>query len=856
MKTNKKYLIIGILASTAVFLIAIVGFSNDIQTRLLGKGGGGTAALTTEVDGNDAIFKSQDVPTTAEPGETLHVSFTMQNYGVTNWTESANYQLKSVGNQAGVWSTEHVTLDAGESIEPMSQKQFSFVITAPNDPGTYTMQWQMAKDSEYTFGQKTKAIEIVVGSTTSPLVGTPVKNNTTYVDFPDGNTQSYYASFGCSVIECNSSGCRCYDANTSVAACTTNADCSTEQTCTNGQCVNTTTGTTVTPSNITGSLALTAQSAVYDVFSPKEGDPVSTKYGPQASVMVFDAESGTLYTNDHVGVYAFYMNALNNATVKPLELLKKNIRNSQGKTTNCLIKPEENYVSNCVAYSGDTGGYESPRAHYLSFLDKNIVSIDLTTNLTTHNGSRIIFSDVTGDLKVIVEMVNQFLDNANNYPGISDIRSMQREGGGIAIFGKYSSKGLIMDFMADGKQYGLFNPTGSTTFDDLKLVDLSNPLSPADLGNLSQHPVLRAIISNLNGGKFSQIHNMIQNRFTYPERIAVVMENNENVIYDYQDPTNIKELYRWTSTSAFTHNGLPTRYQAPYADATLAMSNGVLYVIDHQKKEVWGVEIGSGDWTKKVTLSEPSGYIYDGKVFTVSNIAGMYRNQNGPKKLSVYDLENNNWMMQDAELFIPDPGTGAGRCTFLDAFESQVGFGVTAKEGKYYVYLPMIKCSDGQGSKQKTYIWGYELSTCSGAGCVNVTGNNGNTCVPSCSGKSCGADDGCGSYCVNGNSCQNGFQCLPDNALDFSTTQPSCMCPFGSPYNTTPNAQCTPGERKYTVKGVLSDGRCMIKEELCSGVVGCNYWELQTSLENTYWKEDLESQYPSTIGIEQCANRP
>jgi len=99
-----------------------------------------------------AVVVSNDVPTTMTAGQTYTVRITVQNTGTTTWTAAKNYKLGFVGDNPP-FGPGRIYLDPSASVAPGQQYSFTFTITAPNTPGTYTMQYCMLKEGVAWFGQ-------------------------------------------------------------------------------------------------------------------------------------------------------------------------------------------------------------------------------------------------------------------------------------------------------------------------------------------------------------------------------------------------------------------------------------------------------------------------------------------------------------------------------------------------------------------------------------------------------------------------------------------------------------------------------------------------------------------------------
>jgi cysteine-rich repeat protein len=127
----------------------------------------GTAAYSAPPGSNAAVV-SHTVPTTMAPGERLLVQVTMQNTGDTpgtnDWVGSAGYELRRLNSTFG-WVSTPVT----GTVPVGSQTTFTFAITAPSTPGTYTFGAQMSSGgASNTFGQQLTVPNIVVSASTTP----------------------------------------------------------------------------------------------------------------------------------------------------------------------------------------------------------------------------------------------------------------------------------------------------------------------------------------------------------------------------------------------------------------------------------------------------------------------------------------------------------------------------------------------------------------------------------------------------------------------------------------------------------------------------------------------------------------
>jgi len=106
-----------------------------------------------------ANFISQSVPNTMLPGQTYSISITMQNVGPTTWTAGQSYRLGSQGDNA-IWGTTRVTVPY--NVPPNGTVTFTFNVTAPATPGTYSFQWRMLQEGVQWFGDVTDRINVLV----------------------------------------------------------------------------------------------------------------------------------------------------------------------------------------------------------------------------------------------------------------------------------------------------------------------------------------------------------------------------------------------------------------------------------------------------------------------------------------------------------------------------------------------------------------------------------------------------------------------------------------------------------------------------------------------------------------------
>ena len=100
---------------------------------------------------NNAVFVSQNVPSTMTPGQSVSISVTMQNAGNTTWTPERQYRLGAQNPQDNAtWGAARVELP--NAVAPGETVTFNFNVTAPATVGTYNLQWQMVEEFVEWFG--------------------------------------------------------------------------------------------------------------------------------------------------------------------------------------------------------------------------------------------------------------------------------------------------------------------------------------------------------------------------------------------------------------------------------------------------------------------------------------------------------------------------------------------------------------------------------------------------------------------------------------------------------------------------------------------------------------------------------
>ncbi|MDO8588418.1 MAG: NBR1-Ig-like domain-containing protein [Armatimonadota bacterium] len=116
--------------------------------------------LPTQPD--DSQYVSDTIPSAMGPGQQYSVSVTLKNSGSNTWTAAAGYKLGAVGDSDPFCAFNRVDLAGGDSIAQNQQKTFSFTMTGPSTPGTYTTDWRMIHEGIGWFGYTlTKQIAVL-----------------------------------------------------------------------------------------------------------------------------------------------------------------------------------------------------------------------------------------------------------------------------------------------------------------------------------------------------------------------------------------------------------------------------------------------------------------------------------------------------------------------------------------------------------------------------------------------------------------------------------------------------------------------------------------------------------------------
>jgi len=138
-----------------------------------GAGNIGSAQIKGSLICYDSQLVSQDMPANLYVNQTYNCRVTMKNTGNYTWTRSNSYKLGLL-NSIDIGITR-VELSDSDSISTNQQKDFYFQIKAPPNPGTYSFQWSMLRESVVWFGQWTNNTTVKV---TAPVLSISVNPKT------------------------------------------------------------------------------------------------------------------------------------------------------------------------------------------------------------------------------------------------------------------------------------------------------------------------------------------------------------------------------------------------------------------------------------------------------------------------------------------------------------------------------------------------------------------------------------------------------------------------------------------------------------------------------------------------------
>jgi Ig-like domain-containing protein len=129
-------------------------------------------AVRSSAAADDSSFTSQSVPVSMAAGARVFVSLTFMNTGTTTWTPAGGYVLASPDPATGAtWEVSTVALPSA-AVAAGSSVTFSFRITAPGEPGTYSFQWQMESGTRF-FGATSTNVSVQVVASPSRSITSP-----------------------------------------------------------------------------------------------------------------------------------------------------------------------------------------------------------------------------------------------------------------------------------------------------------------------------------------------------------------------------------------------------------------------------------------------------------------------------------------------------------------------------------------------------------------------------------------------------------------------------------------------------------------------------------------------------------
>jgi len=115
-------------------------------------------------------YVSDTIPSTMNAGQSYSVSVTFRNRGVL-WREGRAFRLGAAGDSDPFTSTTRHTISG--DVRPGNTYTFTFTMTAPTTPGTYTTDWRMIREGVTWFGA-THSEQVTVISTAPTITQQPV----------------------------------------------------------------------------------------------------------------------------------------------------------------------------------------------------------------------------------------------------------------------------------------------------------------------------------------------------------------------------------------------------------------------------------------------------------------------------------------------------------------------------------------------------------------------------------------------------------------------------------------------------------------------------------------------------------
>ena len=122
------------------------------------------AKIVVEDPQTRSQFVSQLAPDQLSAGEAARIIIQYRNIGTSSWTAANGFKLVAVTPRTKeIWGVDEVRLPKGKIILPNQTVTFTVNMRAPWEPGSYTLQWQMARGDRGIFGLPTPPITLVVG---------------------------------------------------------------------------------------------------------------------------------------------------------------------------------------------------------------------------------------------------------------------------------------------------------------------------------------------------------------------------------------------------------------------------------------------------------------------------------------------------------------------------------------------------------------------------------------------------------------------------------------------------------------------------------------------------------------------
>ncbi len=124
---------------------------------------GSSSQTQTSNPSDNAKLLSQSAALTIPAGQTFGIYFDYENTGNTTWSDTSNYQLICGKNSAPNANCMGGTTQGlnGVQIPPGYQTTFYLTLTAPNTPGTYQLNWLMARNG-MSLGQSQGSVVVKV----------------------------------------------------------------------------------------------------------------------------------------------------------------------------------------------------------------------------------------------------------------------------------------------------------------------------------------------------------------------------------------------------------------------------------------------------------------------------------------------------------------------------------------------------------------------------------------------------------------------------------------------------------------------------------------------------------------------